>query len=180
MTMERPRSFTSSAFPFEYPTTAGTLCLIRATMQLADAEVRDIMRFSSLLAADVPEDWPPEYVAGPESEGDDNWENFYLVQTDHSEENTVVGIAGMKVLTSKQKTLQIGAALLSAYHGQHLGQEVAATFGHWAFQHAEIDLVICDVPDDHLASQKSLQRAGFTKTAYAPGIGFTRFELRRA
>ena len=72
----------------------------------------------------------------------------------------------------------IGAVLLSQYHGQHLGEEAVEALGIWGLAQPGIDRVICDVPDHHKASAKSLERAGFLQAAEEPASGFLRYELR--
>lgn len=77
----------------------------------------------------------------------------------------------------EHKTIQVGTALIPEYHGQRLGEEVIAALAQWGLSQAGISRMICDIPGDRLASAKSLERAGFSKTQEPPGRDFIRFEV---
>jgi RimJ/RimL family protein N-acetyltransferase len=162
----------------DFPTKTERLSFAHATRPLVDAEMNDRPRFSAMLSAKVPDTWPPQIVAAPGSDEGTDWVNYYLLQSsDQGSQAVLVGLAGIKLWSPKHRTIQIGTALLTEYHGLRLGEEVVAALGRWGLSQRDIDRVICDIPDEHIGSRKSLERAGYAKAAEAPSVGFTRFQM---
>jgi RimJ/RimL family protein N-acetyltransferase len=56
---------------------------------------------------------------------------------------------------------------------------VVRALAQWALRQSEVDRVVCDVPADHVASAKSLERAGYVRSAAAPELGYLRFVRSR-
>jgi Acetyltransferases, including N-acetylases of ribosomal proteins len=165
----------ASDFPFSTP----RLRFVPKSADLADAEVKGNVHLSDHLSVLLLESWPPALVTPPLAEHAEGWKHSYLLHPGPSgSRETLVGLAGHKRWPADHKTLQIGAVLVSEYHGQHLGEEAVAALGTWGLTQPGIDRVICDVPEDHKASAKSLVRAGFSQAPEAPAPGFLRFELR--
>jgi hypothetical protein len=133
---------------------------------------------SKLFSAQVPESWPPAAVEPPTKDAI-GWKRLYLSQTGSDGQKRIVGIAGIGLWPAANRTVQVGAALVPEYQGQRLGEEIVADLGRWALSQPQYDSVVCDVPDDHLASAKSLERAGYVKSEEAPAPGFARFVMTR-
>jgi RimJ/RimL family protein N-acetyltransferase len=179
MTVGRATKFSGEAQSADFPSQTTRLNFIPMTRFLADAESSGNGHFADSLAADVPQSWPPESVAPP---GDDNsaeWENCYLTHFGLGVRPVLVGIAGIKRWSPEHKTLQVGTALIPEFHGKRLGEEITAALGKWGLSQQGIDRVICDIPEDHQASAKSLARAGYSKATKSPSPGFVRFVLTR-
>jgi RimJ/RimL family protein N-acetyltransferase len=163
MSIRRTNEF-SAHVSHDFPQRTRRLSIIPVTEPLARAEVNDNEKFSDLLAADVPESWPPEHVDPPGSDGASDWENCYLTHTNGNNRPVLVGLAGVKKWSPEYKTVQVGTALIPEYQGQRLGEEIVAALAQWGLSLPEIGRVICDIPTDHVASAKSLERAGFSRT----------------
>jgi RimJ/RimL family protein N-acetyltransferase len=178
MSISRLLSVASSEIDF--PAATSRLLFIPITDSLASHEANGHAHLSNALSADVPPSWPPQPVAPPVHANEHGWKNSYLTHAGpNGNRSVVVGVAGHKKWSPEDKTLQIGAVLVPEYHGQHLGEEVVAALANWGLTQPEIDRVICDVPDNHKASAKSLERAGFTASTEKPAHGFTRFEIKK-
>jgi RimJ/RimL family protein N-acetyltransferase len=133
---------------------------------------------SNLFSAHVPESWPPTAVEPPTNDAI-GWKRFYLSHPEPDGKKSIVGIAGIGVWPAEKRTVQVGAALVPEYQGQRLGEEIVAALGKWALSQPQYDSVVCDVPENHLASAKSLGRAGYVKSAQNPMPGYFRFVMTR-
>jgi hypothetical protein len=178
MSIVRTNFFSARQVPPNLPARTKRLSFIPITGSLADAEVNDRQMLSRSIAAEVPNSWPPAHVAPPGLEAPADWTNFYLTCADGSNHSILVGFAGVKRWSLEHKTIQVGTALIPEYHGQRLGEEVVAALAQWGLSQPGISRIICDIPGDHLASAKSLERAGFSKTQESPGRDFIRFEVK--
>jgi RimJ/RimL family protein N-acetyltransferase len=177
MSIGRISEFSARLVSHDFPLRTRRLRIIPVTEPLARAEINDSKKFSDLLAADVPQSWPPEHVGPPAPDGASDWENCYLTHTEGNNRDILVGLAGVKTWSPEHKTVQVGAALVPEYQGQRLGEEIVAALAEWGLSIPGINRIICDIPTDHVASAKSLERARFSRTSEAPGVGFSRFEL---
>jgi RimJ/RimL family protein N-acetyltransferase len=178
MALSLSTSFFRDGLPPGLPTKTERLVLVAATQSLANAANDDQAQFSAMMSAKVPETWPPEFVNAPSTGDESVWENCYLLKVDpDGGQSMLVGIAGIREWSSG-KTIQVGAAIVPEYHGQGLGEEIVAALGNWALTRSGIDTVVCDVPEFHVPSAKSLRRAGYTMATHAPSPGFNRFELK--
>lgn len=140
--------------------------------------LEDGKQVSNIFAAQVHDSWPPTAVEPPTKDAI-GWKRFYLSHTRPDGQKMIVGIAGIGVWSAAKRTVQIGVALVPEFQGQRLGEEVATALGRWALSQPQFDSVVCDVPDDHLASAKSLERAGYVKSEEAAAPGFVRFVMTR-
>lgn len=180
MTIARTEDYSLGDPSADFPSKTEHLTFVRSTWGLADAEENDRPRFSALLRADVPENWPPQMVMASDSSSGSIWENFYLIREGNSDgQSLLVGLAGLKRWPSEQKTIQIGCALLDEHQGVGFGQEVAGALARWAITQPQVDRVICDIPDQHIGARKALEREGFLKIETSPSVGFARFQLNR-
>ena len=133
---------------------------------------------SEHFSAEVPDSWPPPAVEPPTKDAI-GWKRFYLSHTLPEGQKRIVGIAGIGVWSAAKRTVQVGVALAPEHQGQRFGEEVGAALGKWALSQPHYDSVVCDVPENHLASAKSLGRAGYVRSEEAPAPGFTRFVMTR-
>ena len=172
------RLLSTSSSEIDFPAGTSRLRFIPVTDALADHEAAGSSYLSTALSVDVPPSWPPQPVVPTVQANAEGWKNCYLAHAGpNGGRSVLVGAAGHKKWSPEHRTLQIGTVLIPEYHGQHLGEEVVAALAKWGLAQPGIDRVICDVPDDHKASAKSLERAGFARSAQPPAVGFIRFEI---
>jgi RimJ/RimL family protein N-acetyltransferase len=69
----------------------------------------------------------------------------------------------------------VGVSVVPEFYERRIGQEVVGELAEWALRQPDVDRVVCDVPADHVASAKSLERAGYVRSAGAPEPGYFRF-----
>ena len=144
----------------------------------ADAEAAGSDDLAKALAARVPQSWPPEFVAPPTSEAG-SWAHCYLVHAGSGEEPILIGMAGAARWPAERRTIQVGATVVPEFYGKRIGEEVVGALAEWALRQPDVDQVVCDVPADHAASAKSLERAGYVRSAAAPKVGYSRFVRKR-
>jgi RimJ/RimL family protein N-acetyltransferase len=178
MTVSRQSDHTLS-LPADFPKHSERLGYVPSTKALAKAESDGKMELSRELSAEPPQGWPLEVVTPAEGDGT-GWHNCYVTFSPSEGGTLLVGLAGVKRWSVEHRTMQVGTSIVPEHHGQHFGQEVVATLGHWGLSQEGIDRVICDVPVTHPASAKSLQRAGYVKLQESPTPGFFRFEMRKS
>jgi RimJ/RimL family protein N-acetyltransferase len=163
------------------PPTTRSLNLVPSTQSLASAETNDKKLFSELLNSSVPDSWPPSIVGALDSDDASPWHNYYLLKLDESgKQSTVVGVAGVKIWAPDEHTAQVGCAIVPEFHGLHLGEEIMRALSIWALELKGIARCICDVPKGHVASQKSLERAGFVGEPHPSSGESLRFELNKS
>jgi [ribosomal protein S5]-alanine N-acetyltransferase len=157
-----------------FPEKTARIKLHPRTRQHADAEATGSAELAKALAARVPQSWPPVLVAPPTNEAG-AWNNCYLIHTGVGEEPILIGMAGAARWAAEKRTVQIGTSVVSEFYGQRIGEEVVGALAEWALRQPDVDQVVCDVPADHAASAKSLERAGYVRSAAAPEAGYLRF-----
>jgi RimJ/RimL family protein N-acetyltransferase len=179
MTSGSRSQFTTDDLPSDFPRQTNRLTFTPASGDFADAVAVDHGDLSNHIGAEVPRSWPPKNVSPPGEDSQSGWRVFYLTHTHPDNRHVAVGFAGMKKWSPEHGTIQIGTALVPEYHGQHLGEEVVRALAEWGVSQPDVRRVICDVPRDHAASAKSLERAGFLRDSVEHDPGFVRFELKK-
>jgi ribosomal-protein-alanine N-acetyltransferase len=161
-----------------FPEKTERLKLLPRTRQHSDAETAGSAELAEILAARVPEGWPPKFVAPPTSEAG-SWSNCYLIHTGSEEEPILIGIAGAARWPAEKRTVQIGVSVVPEFYGRRIGEEVVRALAELALLQPDVDHIVCDIPADHVASVKSLERAGYVRFTAAPEIGYSRFVRTR-
>lgn len=141
--------------------------------------LEDGKQVSNHFSVQVPRSWPPPAVEPPMKNEAIKWHRFYLSHAGSDGQKQIVGIAGVAVWPAAKKTVQVGATLVPEYQGRRLGEEIVAAFGKWALSQPYFDFVVCDVPENHAASAKSLERAGYARSEETPAPGFVRYVMKR-
>ncbi len=159
------------------------------TIDLVRAEIEDRERFSALLKADVPENWPPEILADAlpwflqqlETTQDAlGWFGWYVLHTNEtSPPPTLIGSIGFKGPPRVDNTVEIGYSLLPQFHGQGFATEMINLIVHWAFSHAEVSRIIAETTPDNIPSLRVLEKIGFTTIGKGTEPTGLLLELRR-
>ena len=163
----------------DFPATTERLTLVQREQKHADAEGGSATELSAMLSAEVPQSWPPPFVSAPVGGEGVTWRNQYVIHTAGGERPTLIGLSGVARWPAEERMIQVGCGVVPEYHGRRIGEEVVGALATWALSQPDVDRVFCDIPEDHVASAKSLERAGYSKADEVPSVGFVRFVKRR-
>jgi len=164
------------------------LDLIAATLELARADTSDRARFTTLLDARLPEEWPPPLndddsarwlVQALEkgSSADSGWLLWYFVLRENGA-RVAIGNGGFKG-EPVDGTAEIGYSIVPNYHRRGLGSEAVSALVDWAFSQSRVTRVIAETLPELEASQGLLRKLGFCATEESSEPGIVRFELHR-
>lgn len=78
---------------------------------------------------------------------------------------TVIGELGWKGGPGPDGATEIGYSLAPDYRGHGYGSELVAGFVHWATGRSDVRRVLAETLADNIASQRVLEKAGFTVTS---------------
>ena len=163
------------------------LRLVPASIELARAEVRDASRFAELLDAAVPENWPPEMLAGalpfflhlleanPSWVG---WLGWYAV-TCRAEgaPEVLIGSVGFKGPPDEDSSVEIGYSVLPQYQGRGYATEMACGLIEWVRKGSRVVRVEAQTADDNLSSRRVLSKLGFAASGPGTDPGSTMYTL---
>lgn len=168
-----------------FPINTERLCLIPATVKLYLLELHDRSAFASSLKATVPKEWPPEQITpevveefiGKMKVRDRKIWNFYwLLRQKDSELPILIGSGGF--LAHRDRELEIGYSVLSAYQSKGYATEAVHSMLEWAFSNLEIDRIIAHTYPDLKASIRVLEKNNFLFQGKGEEEGTILYELR--
>ena len=149
------------------------LRLVAADPGLARASLADRLALGELLAAGVPQSWPPppledaepawaeRLAADPALAG---WLHWYVVLVDEDEEEDVlIGSAGFNGLDPETGTLLLGFSVLPAFTGLGYASEAAWALLEWAFAQPGVRRVAARAFPDNAASLRVLEHLGMRR-----------------
>jgi [ribosomal protein S5]-alanine N-acetyltransferase len=161
------------------------LKLIPATIPLARAELGDRSEFARLLAALVPDNWPPESAAdalplflswleaAPERVG---WFAWYALATCESEAAAVLVAGGGFLGPPQEGLVTMGYSVLPQFEGRGYATEMVGGLVRWAFGQPGVARVAAETEWANPASVRVLQKVGFVPCGQAAAPDGTRFE----
>ena len=166
------------------------LVLCSATAAMIGLELDDRPRFESSLGARVPEEWPPEILAGAvpifqarlESEPDlsQGWLAWYIILKDDGGVGPVlIGNCGFKGPPGADGLVEISYSVLTAYQNRGYGSEAVAGLLAWAFAHAEVSCVAATTYPELRPSIRLLEKLGFQYVGEGPSWRAIRYLLTR-
>ena len=131
------------------------LDLIAAGAAVCRAAAADRDALARLLAARVPESWPPElydkaaaeYTLARLGEGSEQagwWLHYIVLKSTRSRRRTLVGSCGFKGPPTADGTVEIGYSVLPDFRRQGYATEAAQGLISHAFAHPEVALVIAE------------------------------------
>jgi RimJ/RimL family protein N-acetyltransferase len=162
------------------------LQLVPATVALTDADLAGHAALASALAAEVPENWPPEHYSRPALEyarsqlrddGAQGWCTWYLMQRDQPQ--ALLGVCGFKGRPDTLGSVEISYALLDQFHGQGLATEAVSRLVEWAFTQRGVREVSAETLPHLKASIRVLEKNGFQRAGAGSEYGVIRFALKR-
>jgi RimJ/RimL family protein N-acetyltransferase len=143
--------------------------LVQFSVASLDTQAKSIDALCALMAVEPPPDWPPEFfdaavldwfrsqlLADPALAP---WLGHYIVH-ECDGRDTLVGTAGYKGPPDADGAVEIGYAILGAYHRRGIGIAAVAILLAQAFADTRVRLVVAETPVENLASRGLLQKAG--------------------
>lgn len=138
---------------------------------MAQAEVFDKKRLSSLLDAQLPADWPPplndensakwfaNYLAeNPDAVG---WVAWYFILQSRDGRRTAIGNGGFKGKPDQDGIAEIGYSVMQDHQRQGYAPEAVRALLAWAFSHPEVKRIIAHTLPDLHPSIRVLEKCGF-------------------
>jgi [ribosomal protein S5]-alanine N-acetyltransferase len=168
--------------------------LVPATVALARAELTDRAEFARLLAAAVPEEWPPEILAdalplflqwieaAPDRAG---WYVWYaMMRAPHEALDMLAGDVGDILIASggfkgppQDGTVEIGYSVLPRFQGHGYATEMVRALIDWALAQPGVLRIIAETTGDNTPSMRLLHKLGFVETEPAAEPGHVRLML---
>jgi RimJ/RimL family protein N-acetyltransferase len=166
------------------------LALHNATAAMVGLELDDRPRFERSLGARVPEEWPPEILAGAvpifearlESEPDlsQGWLAWYMIlKDDRGSGPVLIGNCGFKGPPDSDGLVEISYSVLTAYQNRGYASEAVAGLVAWAFAHAEVSCVAATTYPELHPSVRLLEKLGFQYVGEGPSWRTIRYLLTR-
>jgi ribosomal-protein-alanine N-acetyltransferase len=150
--------------------------LVPGTSALTHSEIENPSLFSELLAARVPEDWPPESVPDPSSPyGDGWWVWYFLTHPQASEKSVLIGLGGLKGWPAVNGSVQLGCSFLPEYQKSGYGTEAVRALTEWALSQPSVKQVYADISTENPAAHGVLKSIGFVLAGEGAGENLTRF-----
>ncbi len=166
--------------------TTSRLALIPATVTLARAELADRGELARLLAAAIPENWPPESTAdalplflswleaAPDRVGWFGW--YALARTDDVDVPVLVGGGGF-LGPPEGGVVRMGYSMLPQFQRRGYATEMVRGLIAWALAHPEVESIEAETEWANPASVRVLEKTGFLSTGPATEPGGSRFTL---
>ena len=165
------------------------LLLVAGDLELALAESGDRKKFSELLDADIPANWPPPlndeqshqwvinfFKANPGAVG---WSLWYFLLDRPGERRLAIGNGGLKGLPSPDGTAEVGYSTIPEFQRQGYAPEATEALIAWTFGHPQITRVIAHTLPELQASIRVMEKNGFTFTGAGLEPGTIGYELKR-
>jgi ribosomal-protein-alanine N-acetyltransferase len=165
------------------------LLLVPANLELALAESGDRKKFSELLDADIPSNWPPPlndeqshqwvikfFKANPGAVG---WSLWYFLLDRSGERRLAIGNGGLKGLPSPDGTAEVGYSIIPEYQRQGYAPEATKALVAWTFGHPQVTRVIAHTLPELQPSIRVMEKNGFTFTGAGEEPGTIGYELKR-
>ena len=165
------------------------LKLIPATSSLVQAELGGQAIFFQLLGAQIPENWPPDFIVdalphflkqleqNPELVGWLSW--YWILMGKAGKESVLIGSGGFKDRPQPDGTVEVGYSVLPQHQGYGYASEAVGGLLCWVFAHGEIARVIAETLPENRPSIRVLGKLGFDFAEQGSEPGTIRFELGR-
>jgi len=168
--------------------TTARLELVGCTAETLRAEGDDRARFGALLAARVPESWPPELYdddarqwtlrAVEESPDAAGWWMYYVVG-DEPGGRELVGVVGYKGPPTEDGTVEVGYGVLPEYRRRGYATEATRALIDRAFGFPHVTRVVAETYPHLVPSLGVMDRCGLTFAGDGSEEGVVRYELPR-
>ena len=163
------------------------LTLVAATVPLVEADLEGHVQLAELLAAQVPDNWPPDLYERPavkfalqqlQDPAEHGWSFWYLL-TKLTQDVEVIGICGFKGRPDAAGSVEIGYSVLSQFRNQGYASEAVFRLVLWAFSHQNVEEVTAETLPHLRQSIRVMKKNGFTYTGPGSEHGVVRYAVRR-
>jgi RimJ/RimL family protein N-acetyltransferase len=164
--------------------------LVAGNLQLSEAELANLEKFSHLLNAQIIE-WPPPlndensmrfvrdfYARNPHTQGWGSW--YFLLKATKERQRIAIGNGGFKGQPHLDGTVEIGYSILTLYQNQGYASEAVRALVSWAFEHHNVKRIIAETLPELKASIRVLEKNKFEYIGEGSELGVIRFNLDRA
>lgn len=149
--------------------------LVALTDDLANWQISDRDRFFAALGVEFEPSWPPELAVGHTLEnlrdrlrshpGETGWFAWAYISPVM---NRLVGLGGYSGPPDADGEVEIGYSMLVSYREQGLATEGVVALLDWAYSDARVTSIRARTPEDGVAAQRVLEKAGFVREDDAP------------
>lgn len=170
--------------------TTERLELIAGTPELARADIDSRSRFSQLLDATVPDEWPPplndlgsmtwfaRYLEEhPDGVGWVTW--YFLLRENNRGERIAIGNGGFKGKPTPDGTAEVGYSVLEKFQRNGYATEATRSLVSWAFEHPEVNRIIAETYPSLTGSIHVLGNNGFVYIGEGSEEGVIRYAVGR-
>ena len=164
------------------------LTLVAANQELIEADLADPGQLAELLAAKVPDNWPPDLYERQamqfaleqlqESVDQAGWSFWYLL-TRSADIPQVLGICGFKGRPDESGSVEIGYSVLSQYRLNEYATEAVTRLVSWAFSHQNVAEVCAETLPYLQQSIRVMEKNGFSFTGPGSEQGVVRYAVQR-
>jgi ribosomal-protein-alanine N-acetyltransferase len=164
--------------------------LIAAPADVTVNEAAGVPNWYAPLGVERPETWPPPFndpvsqtwfarrIARGRTEA--GWLLWYVLRrSDTMFRPLLIGNGGFTGPPDTRGSVELGYSLLSSWHGQGYGTELAAALVAWAFGHAQVARVLAVTYPWLIQSIRVLEKNGFQRICHGGDRTSLTFELRR-
>ena len=138
------------------------------TRLVCDSFVSEVDVAGDTLTVTFPPEWPglatvllPIYIAAMETDVETVWWGGTIINRDA---RIAVGMTGCKGFPDATGTVEIGYGINEADWGRGYATEIVAAFVAWLTARADVSRITAETLPDGFASQRVLQKCGFTHT----------------
>jgi len=159
------------------------LRMVSWTAELAEANMHDKAKLTTLLRASVPDEFPNQPVRDfvlpakiTELRADPNcgvWSGIII----HIADNIVIGSMGFKAPPDDNGAVEIGYDIVPAYQGDGYATEMAQALIAWGFEQPSVRIIAAECLPDNWASIRVLQKVGMQQVYSSDEM--LRWELMR-
>ena len=164
------------------------LTLVAATPELVEADLQGGEVLAQALAADVPENWPPELfgnhamrLAGEQlrDPAEHGWSLWYLLSRKH-ELPRVIGLCQFKGRPDLDGRVEVTYSVLQQYRIQGYATEAVARLVAWAFSHQNVREVTAETLPYLKRSIRVMEKNGFLLEGPGSEQGVVRYVLKKS
>lgn len=164
--------------------------LIAGTPELALADINDRSRFSALLDARVPDEWPPPLndiqsmrwferylIENPDGVGWVTW--YFILRQSAQGDRVAIGNGGFKGNPTPDGSAEVGYSVLKEFQRFGYATEATRSLVAWAFEHQNVNRVIAETYPILTASIRVMEKNGFVFIGEGSEEGVIRYAVTR-
>lgn len=163
------------------------LTLVAANAELVKGDLQGFATLSSMLGAQVPDNWPPELYDREamehalrmlEDSTVSGWSFWYMLLRTESRPH-LIGICGFKGRPDPAGSVEIGYSVISQFRNQGYASEAVSRLVRWAFSHQAVREVSAETLPHLQSSIRVMKKNGFEFTGAGSERGVVRYAVQR-